>query len=265
MNGELAQVLALITHGNAYLSSSQKDAPELFPAHSTFRYVSEVSFQRETFSFGLLRRHQVISQDTHTWFAVLRAEEVQKLRLGLLQEESQLPPHVANAFAGGGAWVIQTNKQKSWRAKWSVVNQDHPQHRIWAVEYWETGELPIKTDFPDLVAARENLEKSLVEARDFSERCKLNWEKSFTKAIELLGDSAAVVPYHADLLPQAFENRMARQLISGAAKAWVFGGMGSWSDVHLPDAAQKMEYQHITRNLYQAVLQAFGAVANSTH
>ena len=45
MNVELAQTIALIAYGNEYLSSPRRDSRELFPSHSTFQYMSDVSFQ----------------------------------------------------------------------------------------------------------------------------------------------------------------------------------------------------------------------------
>lgn len=46
MNVELAQTIALIAYGNEYLSSGGMEPRELFPAHSTFQFVSSVTFQR---------------------------------------------------------------------------------------------------------------------------------------------------------------------------------------------------------------------------
>jgi hypothetical protein len=48
MNGELAQIVALIAYGNEFFSAPQGDPPELFPSNSTFQYVANVSFTRDT-------------------------------------------------------------------------------------------------------------------------------------------------------------------------------------------------------------------------
>ena len=42
----------------------------------------------------------------------------------------------------------------------------------------------------------------------------------------------------------------------------MFGGMGSWNDVWLPDEHDRAEYDRRTESLYAAVVDALLAVAN---
>src|SRR5262245_493264 len=81
MNGELAQSVALITYGNEFLSAGQREPPELFPTHSTFQYVADLSFNRQTTKLGFLKRQEIAATDTGTWFASLKTAGVKKLRL----------------------------------------------------------------------------------------------------------------------------------------------------------------------------------------
>jgi hypothetical protein len=174
------------------------------------------------------------------------------------------PPYATRLLTAGGAWVIQTDKQKCWRANWSFIHPGYRQAKIWKVEYWEQDNIPVIKDFPDIETAYRDLESSLVEAQNFSEGRKFGWEKWFGKAVELLHNHSPVLPFYADLLPSTFENIRIRQLLAGALQAWVFGGLGSWNDVYITDSSLEKEYQQISKSLYGSVIQAVGAVTNST-
>ncbi|RPI87365.1 MAG: hypothetical protein EHM41_05265 [Chloroflexi bacterium] len=263
MNGELAQIIALILYGNEYLSSHEKSVPELLTSHSTFQFVSDLTFEKEKSLLDNFRKSSTPVKDTHTWFSYLRKQGVQVLKLGVLNLSGDLPQHIASAFAGGSSWVLETDKRKCWRAKWRAKDQQHPQRKFWAVEYWEQSKMPVMTDFPDIETAYQDLEISITEAKIFSEKNKLGWENWFAEAIELLHNLAPVLPYHNDLLPPSNNNIRYRQLLAGATKAWVFGGMGSWNDIYFADAAQQKVYERISKSLYQAVCQSIGAVTNT--
>lgn len=45
MNGELAQLCALVSHGSAFLSGQCIDPPRLFEANWTFKFVRSVRFE----------------------------------------------------------------------------------------------------------------------------------------------------------------------------------------------------------------------------
>src|SRR5260370_27766044 len=102
MNGELAQVIALIAYGNDFLSGSGREAPELFPSHSTFQYVLTLSFKRETTSLGVFRRTQILAADTRNWFTTLRQLGVKKLRLAFFPDGRRITQHVSPVFGQSG-------------------------------------------------------------------------------------------------------------------------------------------------------------------
>ena len=264
MNLELAQIVTLITHGNEYLSLSQKDIFELFPLHLTFMNVCDVSFHKGKKPDDILERSQVVAKEPHSWFLHLETEGIQYLKLGIVSFKSHPQEQVTSKYAGNGTRVIQTDKQTCWQSHWSLKNPRDPQGRIWAVGYWEGSNLPVITSFPDIKTAYQDLESSLTEAQIYSKKCMIDWEKYFAEAIELLNCPNPVPPYYTDLLPDTYENIKGRQLLAGALKAWVFGGMGSWNDVYITDPLQIKEYQQISTNLYKAIIQSVFAVTNST-
>ncbi len=270
MNGELAQVIALITFGNDFLSSSQFEPPELFTSHSTFQFVWDVSFRRQTTKLGLFKRQETIATDTATWFTNLKSAGVKKLRLAstspptsftathlapvfglpggletlLILDREIIPPQVVCAFAGGNTWVTQADSGNVlWRAKWSIDDVAYRnQDRFWSVEYCQITEKPREhkrraadgriMESPEVREMKEIFADVLSEAKSFSERANLDdWSEEFGEAIRLLSDASPEIPYHPDLLPDSFHSLSARQLLASACKAWVFGGMGSWNDL----------------------------------
>jgi hypothetical protein len=264
MNGELAQIVALITHGNEYLSSPRKDTLELFPSHSTFQYVSEVSFQKKKSLDEAPGKPEILANDTRSWFSHLVIDGIRYLKLDLVNLQHLPPPYATSLFTAGGAWVVQTDQGRCWQANWSFIDQGSRQARLWKVEYWERDNTPVVRNFPDIETAYRNLENALSEAENFSEKRNFGWEKWFGKAIELLRNPVPVRPFYTDLLPPTFENIKVCQLLAGALQAWVFGGLGSWNDMYITDNSVEQEYQQISRNLYEAVIQSVGAVTNST-
>ncbi len=264
MNIELAQTIALIAYGNEYLSSPRRASRELFPSHSTFQYVSDVSFQKGKTLDPVLRRSEILAKNTRGWFSHLETNGIRYLKLDLLNLQHLPPPYATSLFTAGGAWVIQTDQGKCWQFNWSFINQGSRQARLWKVEYWERDNIPVINDFSDMETAYRDLENALVDAQDFSERRKFGWEKWFGKALQLLHNPSPVLPFYADLLPPTLRNIKVRQLLAGALQAWVFGGLGSWNDMYITDHSVEQEYQQISKNLYGAVIQSVGAVTNST-
>ena len=52
--------------------------------------------------------------------------------------------------------------------------------------------------------------------------------------------------------------------MSVAAKAWGFGGMGSWNDLAF-SGSDEDRYRELTSALYAAVLEGIAAAANAFH
>lgn len=260
MNVELAQTIALIAYGNAYLSSGDMEPRELFPTHSTFQFVSNVTFQRSKEP----RKPGILANDTQSWIFDLGIDGTRYLKLDVLNLQHLPTPYATSLFTAGNTWVIQTDKGQCWQPIWSLVQQKSRQSRMWKVEYWERANIPVIGDFPDIQSAYQDLENCLVEAQDFSMRRKFGWEKWFEKALQLLHDPSPVLPFYADLLPSVLKNIRVRQLLAGTLQAWVFGGLGSWNDVYIADSSLEMEYQKVSKSLYKAVMQSVVSVTNST-
>lgn len=264
MNVELAQTIALIAYGNEYLSSLSGKSRELFPSHSTFQYVSDVSFRRGKELDDAVGKPEILANDVRGWFSHLETDGIKNLQLDLLNLQHLPSPYTTSLLTAGGAWVIQTDQGKCWQPGWSLMHPGSRQARPWKVEYWERENTPVIRDFPDIETAYQDLENALVGTQNFSQRFKFGWEKWFGKALHLLHDPSPVLPFYADLLPPMVRTIKVRQLLAGALQAWVFGELGSWNDVYIIDSSLEKEYQQLSKNLYVAVIQSVGAVTNST-
>jgi hypothetical protein len=67
--------------------------------------------------------------------------------------------------------------------------------------------------------------------------------------------------YFRDLFPSNWPDHDSRLLADMVQAAWVFGGMGSWNDLWPPDGTQE-EYEHLTTELFGAVMLALVAAAS---
>jgi hypothetical protein len=267
VNGELAAMVTLGAHGNAWLQAPEGTlAPSLDRENSSFQYVREITFQMP--KAGLLRRERTAHGITE-WLQLLRDQGVHRLYLAIPEAskspDQALSPHIASAFANGGQWGLLAASGQSdlWTAQWEVGDRDAPDSRLWDVQGTSTRVASVaEPQKPDLAQTRADLLSVLGRIGPLAESQGLSdWVPWFDKAIGLLDDADPVAPYHQDLLPaQApLENR---QLAAASIQAFVFGGMGSWNDVWLSDPSAKSSYDNLSAELYTALLNAFLAVVN---
>lgn len=253
MNGELAQVVALVAYGSRWLATPEGAPPPNLEQNSTFQYVGQLRF-----SFRPARRFArvVTANTTSEWFEQLKRRGAQRLSLCT---SGAIPPLLAG-FAGA-PWGLASRGHRGaelWRTSWSVGDRDAADHRIWTVEY--AGEpslaaLPV----PEGVAeATARLTKALEDIRAFAagEQTHEAWVTWFDDALRTPDE----IPYHLDMLPSDWDPG-ARRLAAAAAKSWVFGGMGSWND-GWPRPEVQAEYERVSNQLYSAVLVSLAASAN---
>jgi hypothetical protein len=114
MNGELAQLIALVGHGNAFLTQGG-DPPDLLDSNSTFRFVRSVEF------VGCDRKRPRTFRDTSSWFVYLQENGVRALELAI----RRITDPTLVAFANSGAWSLVASSARStaWSAAWSVVDR----------------------------------------------------------------------------------------------------------------------------------------------
>ena len=264
MNGELAQVICLASYGSSWLAhDGHSDPPALDRENSTFKFVGSLGFHLAAGSPG-----EEFHADTVTdWLRRLRDREVRRLWLVIPEAKPvtglghPVGEHMLAGFANAGRWGLAATGERQheiWRASWAVGDRAAPEHRIWAVHYQGAYLDEVVPQRPDVRSAHEQLARALEAAHEFAARQHLDpWPAWFERALA----SSRDIPYHPDMLPPDYTSE-AHQLAAMAARAWVFGGMGSWNDLGFEDKAVQAEYDEVSRNLYAAVLLAMLASVN---
>jgi hypothetical protein len=267
MHGELAQSIALSAHGASFLRLGGR-APNLFPGHSTFRFVRELGVVHCWRPLGLFPVVRPIASDTATWFEYLRAQGFTTLRLfrwSPSRPKGELPPYIEAGFSNGldVALLAQDDRAKSevWVGKWDVTAPQDPSQRIWSVRYLgqkvDVGSL----EGPSLQEAGNRLRRALERAREVAfDNSWQNWATVFSNALNELSSDDPTIAYHADLLPSNGYGLEARQVLAAVSVGWVLGGMGSWNDLAARDEGR---YTSATAALHVGLLDAAVAATNS--
>jgi hypothetical protein len=246
VNGELAQLIALTGHSNAFLAGQPFESPELLRTNSAFQYVAAVRFE---IPGGWV-------DGTADWMESLRTWA---LRTRLFLQESD---PAGTGFVGASPGFIQCDGAsacRAWTPHWKLADPDAAEDRIWHVTYRSAP--PSKPDLPtDLAAATRELAGALEQAEEVAQRESSPFKSWFGEARSLLYSDDPVAPYHPDMLPGTGYSLDARRLLAAATRAWAFGGMESWNDFVARDPQR---YEAATARLYRAVLTSFTASVNS--
>jgi hypothetical protein len=267
MNGELAQIIALVAHGNRFLhEGSAAVAPDLL-GNSTFQYVSSVRFAR--YANRSEPKGVEVAASVKDWFASLRAAGVRRLwNIAFGWQKPDLPEHQATAFVNGVARAIQADLPEGfelWYPKWEPGG---PQARPWTVEYrCLLGSRSSAMPLANLQPIKGALRRSLEQAEAFARRpeAKLTkWVDWFVKARQLLDAEDSQPPFHPDMLPGSGFTLEARQTVAAATQAFVFAGQGSWNDFGSAEAPLQKEYELVSRELYSAIKAALVMASNSS-
>ena len=264
MNGILAQAAALAAHAKASRVDARAGGDaQYWKHHSTFKYVKSVNF-------GVRRRRlfrtafETVATEPSEWIARFPDVSADTVNLVAIPSSGTLAPHIAAAFAGAadhGIWVVGRDL---WVGAWAPTHRDDPDQRIWSVTYTSVEPTVLTSTGWDLGDAREELAVALREVGDFagSDSALSSWYPTFQEAERDLDRGDARAPYHPDILPERGYQLRARQLLSGAVRSWVFGGMGSWNDVWVANPDARARYARVTQRLYAAVTGALAAAVN---
>lgn len=260
MNGELAQLVALASHGRAALGGAAEALAAVGPDGELFRWVAATEF---------VAPDGTTASDAAGWVAALRARGIDQLTVVIPAPGAQtsggltVSDRMLAGFANAGtSWLLATGggRAEAWVGGWAVGDREREDRRIWLVRY--TGQalddVPV-IEPPTVPEALAVLEGALRRIADFAARAPYlgSWVEVFEAALAADGDAGP------QLLPPS-SPASARRLAAMASAAWVFGGMGSWNDVGFaPDDPFGAEYGSVSADLYAAVLSATAAAANA--
>ncbi len=270
MNGPIAQIAAIVCHGNAALRGLER--PRFFPDNSTCQFCDRVEFVELRHGLRGKAKEHAVAAAPDDWFEVLRSEGAQGLRLDHESSgDPRLDDRMSAGFIGGGErWSIATLSRAPnsalWMARWTVWNQQAPANRIWRVTYGKVGEADGRwaPAAADLMKHVDRLRRALAEIAPFARKHECGgFIECFEGALSILDTGAGSDVYHKDLAPQGILPPAASALLAACQKAWVFGGMGSWNDMGFQGEVQT-EYERISEALFQAVNAAIAAAANAS-
>jgi hypothetical protein len=259
VNGELAQLVALATYGNAWFAGSpDQPAPDLEHGNSTFQHVARVLFRFHAAKAGPDARPSVAE-----WLALSRERGTTRLSLhipvpttGSGARIDRLPDRIASGLSGGVHWGLVAESgaaARAWLPTWAFLGDPELAGGTWEVTYDEMGAVRGLAPFSDIGAAHRDLMGAVERAEAFAaSQGWQDWREWLASA------RAADVPrFHPDLLPPDGFGDEARQLVAIAASAWVFGGMGSWNDGWPSEGQVRMQYDAVSDDLYLAICAAF--------
>jgi hypothetical protein len=263
VNGELAQMASLASHGSGWLSGGGRaDPPALDRSNSTFEHVGAVAFRSPGGPWGPEWQAGTVT----SWLRRLRDRQVYRLWLVIPEARpvtdigEPVDEHMLLGFANGGRWSLAATgarRPEMWRAYWGA--EEEAEDGAWSVRYEGAYVDHVSPQRPELDGARAELTRALQAVRQFAER-QLDmgtWSALFAQALA----SRGVIPHFPDMLPPSYPSE-ARDLAAMAAAGWVFGAMGSWNDVVLDDVAAAADYAELSRGLYNAVRLALLASVN---
>lgn len=264
MNGELAQAVAVVSHGNSWLAdvgAAREDIAIFEAQNSTFQYVRSVRFEAKSRWRGMSELGTV-----GAWLRSISRAGID--RLSLIAGGSK-----PVAFANAGLWGVVGQGRRTgdaWYGRWEVnrsgVDPADLKPRIWEVKYRRVhGSWPIEAEPIDLVGRMEELRSALADAKDFAERdpALATFAPWFEEALALESSNEPEIVWHPDMLSSVGYGLDARRLLAMGARSWVFGGMGSWNDVSFNDAETQVQYRRVSERLYEAVLSAVRDSTNS--
>jgi hypothetical protein len=272
MNGSLAQLIALTSYGNAFLTNWEAE-DGFYPGNSTFQYCNLIAFEVPKRLFFFTRpKVRFVASNPLEWFQHLKNEGIENLRLYYHHSDGQslsLDHKLAGFVGGGGTWLIEAIKNHRsdfWNNRWNVTKEKDPDSKIWAVNYRRTTAGMVSPNHKlDLGEEKANLNATLTQLISFTERTELEfWNTTFKKAhAALTSDTPAAGFYHEDMLPADGYSLSSRQLIFSAGWSFVFGGMGSWNDQSFSEKEDSDEYEALSSQLYDRVNAAILVGVNS--
>lgn len=254
MNSELAQAVVLITFGNAALDDDRFDAKASLRSH----VLLESNRASRSLRFGDRAALEPVPA-VLDWYAALKREGASRLWLVEPPVDTSLPEHLAKAFAEAGGLGIQVDlagKRRLLLPQWTC-------HRSgdWRVHFRPRPlTRSLASGLPDVASATGRLQTALDRAQEFAQRVD---EDGWATLFETAATRPSRIARQPKYLPPVGYSRAARRLMSIAAAAWVFGGMGSWSDLGFQSRRRQDQYERVTESLYRAVFQGVLTAANA--
>jgi hypothetical protein len=257
MNGELAQLIALATHGTVWLQDGGHEPLNLESTNSAFQFTRRVTFE----PYG----------GVDTWLGTLAVRGVDRIWLmthpalhsPVPDDSSTWHRDVTWANAIGNVAGLHVGGKEMWRGTSVAAGQGGSERRIWDTVF-RPAKYATTPSTPALSEAEARLNRALDQAVAFARQHghqPFDQILSRAKALGTADEPAAA--YHPDLFPLRRYSPGSRRLAAMAQASWVFGGMGSWNDIGFPEEAVEREFQRVSRELFAATMVALTSATNA--
>jgi hypothetical protein len=273
MNGELADLICLTTHGNKYLLGKKEEkAPDLLNGNTTFKFAKSIRFLYLKEEQGNIKE-ELVGETADEWFRYLKKTGVKGLKLVAIDYGDERPPELADyiavAFANCANWAILAESDDDSRI-WVVrenpaEDPDEESQRIWDINVMAYAvTVSFRSQPGSMEVAEKALREALVDIERFSKGTGevKEWASWFSDALKALDSKSPSMKYFSDMLPEGWTSARARRLMAAAQRSWVFGGMCSWNDVYFEKETTQKEYLRVSDGLYKAMIDAFIIAAN---
>jgi hypothetical protein len=265
VNGELAQLVALVTYGTRFLRTRTGVDETFERTNSTFQFVNAIAFRFDG---------ELVGGSVVEWLRWLESIGASRLTLDTARPGGggrslfhwfgpREPDRMVAGFSNSGPGLVWSHGPSSevWRASWAFghATDDRP----WSVEYSARRAKVTRRDSVTLTRAERDLGDALREAHAVALAIGDEpWPDVFERARRLLRDGGDP-PYHPDLLPPGDDQQECRRLLAAAAGAYVFGAMGSWNDIAPQERGLKRRYDRASDRLFRADLAALEVGTNA--
>ena len=220
------------------------------------------------FLIGKIKSGKVLAANSqNAWFKWLLDNGCVKLELGFAPADlSYLPEYQIVGHGEPGVWYIKAIYEDHcdyWVSKWKVAQLGTAQNgTVWNITYRK---IDLDTS-NECEYSFDEVKKEFVLAIDGVKKFAKEidghiWIKKFDEAVNELDKEYSILEkYNENMVVRKNYSLEAMQVITAAAKAWVFGGMGNWSDNYYPNWK---EHHRVTKVLFDAVCKALICGVNS--
>lgn len=236
----------LTAFGNAFLQGKNVSFDNRNPAAyglSSIKFVHDLPGEQA----GWI---EYLANNPNDWFQYLKNEGYKRL-------------YVSDTETAGIEWAIFTvkdNEYDIWSNK-TVIEKGFPR-TLYYIEKNKKGKPEIAIN--SLEKSKLELKKILEGMITFTIKTELkNWQSIFERALSQLFNDKENELLEEGVLPEGCFEIDSKQIISACNEAWVFGGMGSWSDVTFQDNDIHQEYEDLSYKLYSILRSSLFSVINN--
>lgn len=264
MNGEIAMTIGLVLAANA---RKRGISCPRWPDASIYQFCNKVTFTGRRRGWALIPGSAREAGDPNVWLDTLPPSMTSARLCVLRRDDPQISDRESAGFANSGpifAARIEASKPEAWHAEWQVTKGAAADRRIWSVAYRNVPDIGTGLEPRSQQDVRDALYEVLDEAVQFSGLHHMAFAESFVSAQRALDDSAPLRDfYHKDMIPEDMLALGDMQLFGCAARAWVFGGMGSWNDVWF-EGDDRDIYRDLSDRLFWTIIEALVVATNAS-